>query len=222
MRHSHQKIALKPSRAIAAFSRRYCGICCTWRSVLPGGVAHRGSAPMIGSHWVIERPEPVSRVSRPPPASPRSAPRRRAARCPPRGGRSATRRQAIRHAFPDRRFRRIVDSPQDTSPCARCRPTSKKLIGTLVTLVWLFVYVLIAMGIGAHVLRTQLLVEDSLLRAGRDACGLSGRLAAAFGCIANESLIHIERTRACAEFPSCGGSLQLPRRGNRTRRAARR
>jgi len=31
-------------------------------------------------------------------------------------------------------------------------PHVKKLIGTLVTLVWLFVYVLIAMGIGAHVL----------------------------------------------------------------------
>jgi hypothetical protein len=31
-------------------------------------------------------------------------------------------------------------------------PHFKKLIGTLATLLWLFVYVLIAMGIGVHVL----------------------------------------------------------------------
>ncbi len=31
-------------------------------------------------------------------------------------------------------------------------PHIKKLIGTLITLAWLFVYALIAMGVGAHVL----------------------------------------------------------------------
>ena len=64
--HSHQKMPLKASRLMPRFSRTYCGI--FW--YLAKASAHcaslrGGIAPMIGSHSVMESPEPVSRVSPP-------------------------------------------------------------------------------------------------------------------------------------------------------------